>query len=531
MPKITEQPIDFNKNTDGMMPVFSNTLIAATGARQAINVNLFPLGGFSRRKGYARDNTTAQAAGICTGLYEAVFSDGTRTFVGTCDTKIGVRTLGAAAWTDKTGVLTITAGENKQWVFSILNDVIVGCNDTDTCIQINSALTTAVLAGAPAFTSALFCLEYRGYMFYGNTVETATRIPDRLRFSDNGAPNVFTATNFIGVHTKQGGTLRGGCVYLDRLLAFKENNIYEILYQPTRVASDGTAFPFIQNPNPVVNGVGTQSHRTIVRFTTPDTHSAPGEYIFFLDQNGMPRVMASNYKTMKVGYSISNCRDTTLTTLNSMVRTVTALRSTWTVDYPERNQIWLFMAATTQMDTCWVLDYTTGWAWSRHSFADSFTCGARAQDSAGIYRIFTGDRNGYTCRHDTTNLDNATNISMTYETGDVYKGSTSIRCNWPFFEVRGTTGSQSQSMQIGFIPDGNDIGQSTQTVILSTPQPLYGSVVWGQFNWARTGTVNRTINPALDAKTMRTKFQNVAGSDCLVESFSHSPKVEGTFYE
>lgn len=542
MPKAVEEPIDFNKNTDGMMPIYSGPSIPLTACRQAKNINLTPIGGFSSRYGYIRDNTSAQVvSGICTGLYEAIFSNGTHELIGTCDAKIGVRAVGATSWTDKTGVLTITAGQNNLFSFAMLNDIVVCCNDTDTCIQVASDFTTAVLAGSPAFTSALFNVEYRSYMFVGNTVETGTRQPDLLRFSANNDPGTWTSTNFITVAKKNGGTLRGAIVFRDQLLCFKENNIYAINFQPTRVASDGTAFPFIQNPTPIAPGIGSQSHRTLVRFTTPSDHQQPGEYIFFLDQYGMPRIFPGNYsygtgtfQTVKVGYPISNCRDSLVLTLASMTKTVSVLRSSFAVHYPERNQIWLFMSQTTQMDTCWVLDYTNKWAWTFHKFADAFTCGALVQDTTGIYRPFTCDRNGFTVKHDTSTgiLDNTTAIPWFYETGDIYKGSTSIRCNWPFFEARGTAIDNTKKVGVSFIADGNDIGSVSNTISFGSAQPVWGTpLTWGQFNWAKTGTISRTLNPKTDAKTLRTKFSDVAGAFALVESFSHAPIKDGTFYE
>lgn len=540
VPEVKNPPVDFLKNTGGMMPIFTGTAIPLNAARHIKNCNLTPIGGFSSRNGYARDNTSAQvASGISTGLYEAVFSSGTREFIGFCDTKVGVRARGAASWTDKTGALTVTAGQNNLWSFAMLNDIVVCCNDVDTCIQVASDFTTAVLAGSPAFTSALFCVEYRGYMFVGNTVETATRIPDQLRFSANNDPGTWTATNFISVAKKQGGTLRGAIVYRDRLLCFKENNIYEVLFQPTRVASDGTAFPFIQNPNPVVRGIGTQSHRTLVNFTTPSEHSDPGEYIFFLDQYGMPRIFPGSYsygtaafQSVKVGYPISNSRDATILTLNSMQRSTSILRSSFAINYPERNQVWLFMSQTTQMDTAWVLDYSTNWAWSYLKFADSFTCGCLAQDSSGIYRPYTSDRSGFTVHHDTGTLDNATAINWFYEGGDLYKDSVSIRCNWNFCETRGSQTTNTKTIGVSFVPDGNDISQSASQITLGSVQPIWGApLMWGQFSWARTGTVTKTLDPKIDAKTMRVKYSDVNGADAVVESWSVNADKKGTYYE
>lgn len=538
VPKTELIPIDLTKNIDGMVPIYSGPSIPLTAARQIKNCNLFPIGGFSSRNGYVRDNTNAQAAGISTGLYDANYSSGTHYQIGTCDTKIGVRTAGSASWTDKTGSLTITAGQNNLFSFAMLNDIVVCCNDVDTCIQVNASQVAAVLAGSPAFTSALFPVEFRGYMFVGNTVESGTRNPDLLRFSANNDPGTWTSTNFITVAKKQGGTLRGAIVYGNDLLAFKENNIYRITFYPTQVASDGTSFPFTQNPLPVCPGIGTQSHRTLVRFTTPSDHQQPGEYIFFQDQYGMPRIYpgtysygASSFQSIKVGYPISNCRDSSVITLASMSRSTSVLRSAFAINYPERNQIWLFQTQTTQMDTVWILDYTLKWSWSFHKLADSFTCGMLGQHTDGIYRPFTSDRNGYTDRQDSGTTDNGTAISWFYETGDMYNKSVSFQCNWNFFEARGSQTSNANQLAVSFIPNGNDIALSSQTISLGSPQPLWGQATWGQFNWAKSGTIAKTLNPKVDAKTLRTKFSDVGGSQALIESFSHSPILEGTFYE
>lgn len=532
MPKFPGNPIDFYGNTDGIVCTNSGIRVPRSAAKDMKNCNLFPIGGFSSRNGYTRLNSTAFNSGaIMTSLYDAAQSSGTHLLIGTGGNKIQKMDSLDGTWDDLTGALTLTAGQNNLWTWAMLNDIAVGANDVDNCIQV-STVPAASAIGAATFTSALFVVEYRGYMFYGNTVESGTREPDRLRFSNNAVPGTITSTDTILVHKKQGGQLRGAIVYQDRLLCMKENGFYEVIFQPTRVASDGTLFPFIQNPNPILVGIGGQSHRTLVHFTTPSTHSSPGDYIFFVDQYGMPRIYAGGSKSFQVGYPISMSRDTTIESLSDMLRTTAVLRSMFAINYPERNQIWVFMPLTTQMDRCWVLDYTNGWAWGKHIFASSFTCGALVQHTNGTYRIFTGDRSGFTVRHDTTTLDHTTAIDAYYRSGDVFEGSPVARHNWPFCEIRGQTGSDTQPVEISFAADGEDVPTSSDSVILKRSQSKWGTgTIWGQFQWAKKGLVGRTITPNIDAKTIGTKFASVSGSQFSIEGWSLIPKLEGTYYE
>lgn len=532
MPKLFATPIDFYENTLGLVTINSGIRIPRGAAKDIKNNDLFPVGGFSTRLGYSRLNPIAFNSGaIMTGLYDASFSSGTHVLIGTGGNKIQKMDALDGTWDDLTGGLTLTAGQNNLWSFAMLNDICVLANGVDNCIQVSSALAASSI-GTGSFSTALFVVEYRGYIFYGNLIESAVAFPDRLRFSNNVAPGTFTSTDVINVQTKQGGTLRGGIVYKDRLLCFKENGIYEIIFSPTRVASDGTLFPFLQNPNPVVTGVGSQSHRTLVRFTAPSTHASPGEYIFFVDQYGMPRIYSNGSGSFQVGYTISMSRDATIESLANTVRTTSVLRSQFAVNYPERNQIWLFSSISSQMDRCWVLDYTSGWAWTKKVFAEAFTCAALAQYTDGTYRVFTGDRSGFTDRQDTTTLDNTTLIDSYYRTADVFNESPAVKWNWPFLEIKGQTESDTEAVAVSYSKDGEDVLGLSQEVVLRKSQSKWGAgTIWGQFVWAKTGLTNRTLTPNLDAKTLGIKFQNVDGSRVIIEGFSLIPKEQGLSYE
>lgn len=538
MALLQNPPTDYYKCIDGMDTISSSVMLGPGKFRDSKNINMFPVGGYSWRNGYSLLNTSPVDTTACGGLYMPRFTNG-NIGVLVCGTKIYSMPASLnGTWTDRTNGVTLSAGNTVNYSFGFLNDIMVVCNDTDTTIQMTNALTVATLAGSPVFTSAKFCLEHLGYMFYGQTVESSTRQYDRLRFSDINAPNSFTmlgSNNFIDVAVKTAGDLTGGVSYNGNLYAFKRNGIFLITFQPTQVNSSGTLFPFTQYPVPIVPKVGTQAHNTIVKFTTPITNAKQSgvELVFFVDQFGMPRIFDGT-TTVQIGYPIQKSRDTTITTLGSLDSS--QLPYSWAVNYPERNQVWLFMSsASSLLDTCWVLDYTTGFSWSRHSFATNFRSGTIFEKSNGTWRIYAGDYAGTVYQHDSGTDDNGTAIASYVVHGDAFNGSPTTNSNWLWIELKGATGDNSQYVQLDFYKDGEDISSiNIPNVSLAKVQTTWGTtgvggtMTWGSSTWARSGlaTVQKEIN--LDAKTLRVKVSNITkGSTLALEGFSLASRPLG----
>lgn len=531
-PLFTKENIsDYYTSTEGVDTISSSVALGPGKFRDAQNINLFPVGGYSWRNGYTKLNSSAVSASACNGLHMPRFTNGN---VGVLVAGTKLYTMPSSlngTWTDKTNGITLSAGNTVTYSFSLLNDIMVGCNDTDTTFQMDNAQTVAVLAGTPAFTSAKFCLEHIGYMFYGQTVESGTRKYDRFRFSDINAPNSFTSlgsNNFIDVAIKTSGDLTGGVSYNGNLYAFKRHGIYLITFQPTQVNSSGTIFPFANYPIPIVPRVGTQSHRSIVKFTTPITNTKQSgvELVFFVDQFGMPRIFDGT-TTVQIGYPIQKSRDTTITTLSSMDNS--QLPYTWAVNYPARNQIWVFMSsASSLLDTCWVLDYTVGFSWTRHKFATNFLSGALFEQSNGQWQIYTGDYAGTVYNQDSGTDDNGTAITSYVVHGDAFIQSPTINSNWPWIEMKGATGNNLQYIQLDFYKDGEDIPSLTlQNVSLAKVQTTWGTggaggtMIWAISVWARTGIATLQKEIGMDAKTLRVKISNATkGNSLNLEGFS-----------
>lgn len=518
--------VDYYQSVEGVDTISSSVALGPSKFRDAQNINMFPVGGYSWRQGYTTLNSSAVNGGAaCNGLHMVRYTTGNIAVLVAGDKIYSMPSSLNGTWTDRTNSTTISAGNTVTYSFAQLNDILVICNDTDTTLQMDNALTVTTLAGSPAFTSAKFCVEHIGYMFYGQTVESATRKYDRFRFSDINAPNSFTSlstNNFIDVATKTAGDLRGAVSYNGNLYAFKRHGIYLITFQPTQVNSSGTLFPFSNYPVPIVPNVGTQSHRSICKFTTPITNQKQSgvELVFFVDQFGIPRIFDGT-TTVQIGYSISKSRDTTITTLGDMDSS--NLQYCWAVNYPKRNQIWLFMSADSSLlDTCWVLDYTVGFSWHRHDFATNFLSGALFEKSTGTWDIYTGDYAGFVYNQDSGQTDNGTAISSYVIHGDAFQQSPTINSSWLWIELKGSTGSNTQYVQIDFYKNGQDNPDLTlSNISLASAQSLWGSMTWGVDTWARAGLITAQKEISLDAKTLRVKISNTtSGNTLALEGFS-----------
>jgi hypothetical protein len=251
------------------------------------------------------------------------------------------------------------------------------------------------------------------------------------------------------------------------------------------------------------------------------------ELVFFVDQFGMPRIF-DGQTTVQIGYPIQDSRDTTITSLSDMDSS--NLPYCWAVNYPERNQIWLFMAENSSlMDTCWVLDYSVGFAWTRHSFADDFSAGAIFEKSNGKWKVFTGNYDGVVYEQDTTVLDHETAISSYVVHGDAFNESPTIKSNWTWIELKGATGSNTQYIQLDFYKNGEDLPSITLTgITLASVQSLWGTLIWGEGEWARSGLQSVQKEIGMDAKTIRVKVSNTTASNTLVlEGFSLNSQPQG----
>lgn len=528
--------VDFYDLTAGLNTVSSAVRLRPNEARDLQDIDFFPIGGFSKRNGYTPLNSAPVNGSACTGLYMGRYSATGGVNIAFLVAGTSLWSMSSAlggTWTDSTNGLTITAGNNNIWNFAILNNIVVAGNGVDTPIQISSVPTATALSSGLPFTSFLFPVESRGYMWYFRPTVGGTVQYDRGYFSSINDPTTVGTNDFVDFGKGQGGGVTGAVDYKTFLYVWKRHGIYQSTFQPTQVNSSGDIFPWTQYPNPVIPGVGTQSHRSIVKFTTPSTHATPGqELIFFVDQYGIPRIFDGS-TTISFASKIGASRDTSILSLSNMDNS--RLPFSWAVNYPSKNRILFFLSRlNSRQDTCWILDYNTGFAISRYKYASGFNVGALFEKSSGIFKPYYGDYAGTVMESDTGTSDNGSVINDYYITGDTFLISPIVRNKWYTLDIRGLNGSDSQSTTISYYLDGQDTPASTDVISLVETQTEWGDgpppMIWGQSSWAKKQLYNKTSEITHISKTIRAKIETTTKlTDTLtVEGFSLAGEVLGT---
>jgi len=519
MPKLSSEVIDLYAITDGVNTIKSGIRIDPTELRDCQNIRYFPVGGFKWREGYS---TLGDAPNIAaTGIYMARFSSGTNAAIRIRGSVIEYMSALNGTWINITGAVVLTSGADNTCTFAMLNDIVIVTNGVDNAFQINSSLVAATVGALPSSLIPTAVYEHRGYMFYVTA--------DRLFFSSLNVPATVLTNNYITPGSRTGGNIIGGVDFQGKSCVFKRHGIFGVEFQPTRINTIGDLFPFIESPNPIVPGVGTQSHRTIVKFTTPATHRTPGqELVFFLDQFGVPRLFDGS-TSLSVGTGIADCRDDAIVSLSDTNKS--RLANTWAINDAAKNLIYLFVSSTglTQNDVCWILDYTTAFAWGRDSYLDKFNCGAIFEDTTGVFRPYFANYAGQVFKMGDTQADNGTAIISYATTGDMFRKSPVIQSSWQYLELRGATGSDTQTLRLDFYVDGEDSPSSASSMILyKQNQVTWDSLNWDSFNWVYNGLTTKSAEINLEAKSLRVKFSNsTLNSTCVVEGASIFVKPEG----
>lgn len=519
MPLISSELIDIYSITDGLNTVKSGIRITPTELRNCQNIRYNPIGGFKWRQGYTTlGNSTGTAV---TGLYMGRFSSGTNVAFRTRGTRIEKMDSLDGTWDDITGAVSLTSGQNNLMSFATLNDIVIGVNGVNNAFQISSSLTSTTVGALPGSVIPTYVYEHRGYMFYVTA--------DQLFFSDLNTPATIQTNNYIRPGGKNGGNIIGGVDYRSKNFVFKRHAIHAIEFQPTRINTAGDLFPFVENPDPIVPGVGTQSARSIVRFSTPFTHKTPGqELVFFVDQFGVPRLF-DGQSTVAIGASILVSRDENILSLADMNRS--RLPYVWALNDVSNNLIYCFMTSGdgTEHDVCWVLDYTVGFSWCRDEYARTFNCGAIFENTSAVFKPYFGDYNGQVYEMNSGQSDNGVAIYSYARTGDLYNKSPVVRSKWLYNEVRGTVSDETQSVTIEYFQDGEDVPSLTASMTLfKINQPEWDAVSWNDFNWAYTGLTTKSSEINLEAKTLSIQYSNnTLGSTGVIEGFTVFTIPEG----
>jgi len=145
------------------------------------NIHIVPFGaGWRSRLGNSKQNSSAINSGtVIQGLGYLFTSAAAERFGAVSGTKFYGSADTCATWTDRTGSLTITSGQNNKWSFCTFNDLLIGFGGSITAPDApfkwtGGAVNAAALGGSPP--SALGCFSVNNRVFAFNTAAAPSTI-------------------------------------------------------------------------------------------------------------------------------------------------------------------------------------------------------------------------------------------------------------------------------------------------------------------------------------------------------------------
>jgi len=417
---------------------FSKVHISDTECTCAENIEFWPVGTITKRKGRSYKNLGDQLSGAITQVYQWWSEAGANYLLvftaacavsGTPPAAMGTPISGGvyyylpAAGTSGTFVPILSAGrvaaDVDGWTPTLDEDIRVETfggsaiwTDGKDAIYSYSGTTCCAIDDAPV--GAVCIKGYKNYLFVGNCEEPnggGNRHLSRIYWSNPADANVWPATNYLDLDGDDGDLITGMDVLGNELIVFKERKIFAITYV-------GGVYEFLAESR--ANGVGCAAGGSIVPIFN--------ELLFY----GTESFYSFNGREVE---SLSDkLKDIITANINPTYRD-----KIQGLTYEDKDQAW-FLTPITQTASgnshCLILDYERdSWtifsnpaaclSWYTKSTDTTFgdlvaayetydvTWGARSFDSNSA-QIITGTYDGYL-------LDNGT-IGLTDDLGSDYEG-------------------------------------------------------------------------------------------------------------
>jgi hypothetical protein len=217
------------------------------------NLILRPGGnGFRSREGNSVLNSTAIGSGLpVAGLGYLKVTAGTEYLVAISGSKIFESTSFSSSFSDITGSISVTAGQDNIWTFFQHNDILIGCGGApDAPFKYSGSGNAAALGGTPP--SARFGFTYGNRSFLMST----SADPSRIYWSTLGNPEDWTGdgSGNAFVETKDGDSLVSAApLNINTVLLFKQNSTHVM-------TGRSSPFPIL----PLFKGIGCAGPRACV---------------------------------------------------------------------------------------------------------------------------------------------------------------------------------------------------------------------------------------------------------------------------
>jgi len=403
--------------------------IGPSGLYDMQNCTIGLAGEVKKRKGFAKFNSSAMNSGATvTALGQITIAGAEKTFA-FCGDKFFDVTGGTA--TDRTGSVTITAGNDNTWDWVMAGSTFAAVNgvDTDGITWAGGTNNAGTLDDDSRFTKPTWIAFWENRLWVGNTDAN----DDRVWRSDAGDITTWGAT----AYHQFGYAVTGLEPFQNTLAIHTDVGIH------TLTATGNATIPFQQQQR---TQRGTIAGRSIV--------TIPGERQIFVREDGIYQ-WTGGAQVDKISFALDDRFWSELNTAR--------LAYSFALYYPANEVVWFFLpfgASQTTMNS--VVVYSTRLnAW--YGPYTNFT-----RDSAALVDGIphAGDFSGFIMAHEKNDNDDGSAIKAFFETANLAPLGDSVECRWLYartlFDNIGAFDVSVQQQAAGIISNNETItmGQS-----------------------------------------------------------------------
>lgn len=194
------------------------------------NIDFDKFGAFKKRGGYTAINTDAYNSGATwNGLHWFEKSDGNSYLLGVCGNKlVSATSLTQAAnpFTDRTGALTLTAGNNNSVSWATHLDTVIGTNGVNPVFKCVGSSNGAALSVPTGLTTAKFVCVFKGYTILANVTVSGTTHKSRIYWSTIDTIETWDDADYRDLGLNDGQEITGIYVLGESLIVFKDRYIW-----------------------------------------------------------------------------------------------------------------------------------------------------------------------------------------------------------------------------------------------------------------------------------------------------------------
>lgn len=219
----------------GLDDTSAPTQIQDGRAEDLQNVLLDISRGARKRYGYKRIGQTVDIAGenpcAVTGLYYTKFSSGTERIFGTCGDRL--YHYNGTNWIQNTASgITVTAGQNNQFVWTTAFDSVVGVNDVNVPLYHTGSVYAPVqfLNLTYPIQKAKTVAFFKNFLLFGNTQENSIEHPTRMRWSLVGEAFRYDDDDFIDIGALGGQEINCMAELYDTLIVGLTDSLYKVSF-------------------------------------------------------------------------------------------------------------------------------------------------------------------------------------------------------------------------------------------------------------------------------------------------------------